>query len=284
MEMLVSTDWLADELGADDLVVLDASLHLPGTGRQAATEFDSAHLPGARFLDLAALHDPQSSLPGKIPDAVRLGMRLKALDVHDRSRVVLYDDSPLRSACRGWFLLRAFGMERVAVLDGGLGKWRGEGRPLENDIPAEGSDGDAAITLVADRAILRDKDEILANCTNCAELVVDARDQGRFTSATVDTVHNLPGGHIPGARNVPFTRLLHPNGTFLPVEELRSEFEAAGVDLSRPLVTTCGSGVTASVLVFVLHLIGKTDVALYDGSWSEWGADPATPKEAGEAR
>lgn len=284
MDMLVSTDWLANALGAEDLVLLDASLHLAGAGRNAGAEFEAAHLPGARFLDLAALHDPQSSMPGKIPDPQRFEARLAALGVKNGSRVVLYDDSALRSACRAWFLFRLFGFEQVAVLDGGLGKWRSEGRPLENDIPAEGSADASAITLVADRAILRDKDQVLANCDVCVEQIVDARDEGRFTGATVDTVHNLPGGHIPGARNVPFGSLLHDDGTFRPKAELRDLFQRAGLDLSQPLVTTCGSGVTASVLVFALHLIGKTDVALYDGSWSEWGADPDTPKETGEAR
>lgn len=283
MDMLVSTDWLAAELGSRDLVLLDASLHLPGTGRNAGAEFEGAHLPGARFLDLATLHDPQSAMPGKIPDAGRLGTRLAALGVGNGCRVVLYDDSALHSACRAWFLLRLFGFEQVAVLDGGLGKWRSEGRPLESDIPAEGACSDTAITLVADRAILRDKAQLLVNCDTRTEQVVDARDEGRFTGTTLDTVHNLPGGHIPWARNVPFSRMFGPDGTFRNHGELRQAFTQAGIDLSRPLVTSCGSGVTAAVLVFALHLIGKTDVALYDGSWSEWGADPETPKETGEA-
>lgn len=284
MDMLISTDWLESHLGADDLVLLDTSVHLPAAHRDAAAEFAAVHLPGARFLDLAAVHDPQSGMPGKIPDCARMEAQLRAVGVTNSSRVVLYDDSALHSACRAWFLLRTFGFEQTAVLDGGLTKWRSEGRPLENDIPTDGAQGDGAITLVADRAILRDKAQVLANCRTGSEQVVDARDEGRFTGATVDTVHNLPGGHIPGARNLPFTRLLQANGTFHEADELRSVFAGAGVDLAQPLITSCGSGVTASVLVFALHLIGKTDVALYDGSWSEWGADPATPKETGEAR
>lgn len=284
MDMLVSTEWLAGELGTERLVVLDASLHLPQASRHAGDEFAAAHLPGARFLDLASLHDPHSSMPGKIPDPARLEARLVALGVRDTSRVVLYDDSALRSACRAWFLLRVFGVEKVAVLDGGLGKWRSEGRPMEGDLPAEGADGSGRITLVADRALLRDKDDMLANLAGRREQVLDARDTGRFTGASVDTIHNLPGGHIPGARNLPFTELLQANGMFRPRDALRAAFRDAGIDLDRPIVTTCGSGVTASVLVFALHLIGKTDVALYDGSWAEWGADPAIPKETGEAR
>lgn len=284
MDMLVSTDWLASELGAHDLVVLDASLHLPQAGRNAGAEFDAAHIPGARFLDLASLHDPLSNMPGKIPDAARLETRLAALGVGNGSRVVLYDDSALRSACRAWFLLRLFGFEHVAVLDGGLGKWVAEGRVLESDVPAAGVDDSGSITLVSDGTLLRDKQQMLALCDTGGEQLVDARDAGRFTGETVDTVHNLPGGHIPGARNLPFTDLLRPDGTFRPRDGLTAAFECAGLDLAQPLITTCGSGVTASVLVFALHLIGKTDVALYDGSWSEWGADPATPKETGEAR
>ncbi len=284
MDMLVSTEWLASELGAGDLVVLDASLHLPQAARQAGSEFDAAHIPGARFLDLASLHDPNSNMPGKIPDAARLEARLRALGVGNHSRVVLYDDSALRSACRAWFLLRLFGFERVAVLDGGLGKWIAESRLLESDVPADGVDDGGGITLVPDGTLLRDKRQMLAACEAGSGQVVDARDAGRFTGETVDTVHNLPGGHIPGARNLPFTEMLRTDGTFRPRDELEDAFERAGIDLAQPLVTTCGSGVTASVLVFALHLIGKTNVALYDGSWSEWGADPATPKETGEAR
>lgn len=284
MDILVSTDWLASELGARDLVVLDASLHLPQAGRNAGAEFDAAHIPGARFLDLASLHDPLSNMPGKIPDAARLETRLAALGVGNGSRVVLYDDSALRSACRAWFLLRLFGFEHVAVLDGGLGKWVAEGRVLESDVPAAGVDDSGRITLVSDGTLLRDKQQMLALCDAGGEQLVDARDAGRFTGETVDTVHNLPGGHIPGARNLPFTELLRTDGTFRPRDELTAAFESAGLDLAQPLITTCGSGVTASVLVFALHLIGETDVALYDGSWSEWGADSATPKETGEAR
>lgn len=288
MDMLVSTEWLASELGAADLVVLDGSLHLPQAGRNAGAEFDAAHIPGARFLDLASLHDPQSNMPGKIPDASRLETRLRALGVGNQSRVVLYDASALKSACRAWFLLRLFGFERVAVLDGGLGKWVAESRLLESDVPTDGVDDSGGITLVPDGTLLRDKRQMLAMCEaesgSGMEQLVDARDAGRFTGETVDTVHNLPGGHIPGARNLPFTDLLRTDGTFRPRGELEAAFERAGLDLAQPLVTTCGSGVTASVLVFALHLIGKTDVALYDGSWSEWGADPATPKETGEAR
>lgn len=282
MEMLVSTEWLAQNLHEDDLVVLDASLHLPSAERDAAAEFAAAHIPGARFLNLAKLHDPASSMPGKIPDASSFEMRLSELGVGNGARIVLYDDSALRTACRAWFLLHLFGIERLAVLDGGLGKWRKEGRPLieAHDRPARGdiSCGDP------NRAALRTKADMLGNIASGTEQVVDARDAERFAGTVEDHVHGLPGGHIPNACSLPFPQLLHEDGTFRPSGELRAAFEAAGIDITQPVVTTCGSGVTASVLAFALQLIGASDVALYDGSWAEWGADPDTPKMKGAAR
>ncbi|ABC62473.1 sulfurtransferase [Erythrobacter litoralis] len=281
MDALVSTDWLAGQFGSPDLVVLDASLHLPQAGRDAEAEFEKGHIPGARFLHLAALHDPASSLPGKIPEPDALAERLSALGAEPESRIVLYDDSALRTACRAWALLRFAGLEKIAVLDGGFAKWRSENRAIETG-PGECGHG-AAPDLHVERARLRDKAQMLANCADSAEQVIDARDAGRFAGTVEDTVHNLPGGHIPGACNLPFTALFREDGTFKPENELRTAFEDAGIDLSRPIVTSCGSGVTASVLIFALHLLGIEDAALYDGSWSEWGADPETPKATGVA-
>ncbi|WP_379547751.1 sulfurtransferase [Qipengyuania sp. DSG2-2] len=282
MDRLISTQQLADALGKAETLVLDASLHLPGAGRDAGGEFAAAHIPGAHFLDLASLHDPASSLPGKVPDSSRVAERLSTLGAGPDTHIVLYDDSDLRSACRAWYLLTVHGVDNVSVLDGGLGKWRAEGRPVEK--------GDAVApiaapqTLGADRAFIRSKAEMLDNVSTHQEQVVDARDAGRFTGETVDTVHNLPGGHIPGAKNLPFTQLFAPDGTFLPRPRLAEAFREAGIDLQRPVVTSCGSGVTASVLTFALTLLGAPTHALYDGSWSEWGSDPATPKEQGPAQ
>lgn len=282
MEMLVSTEWLAGELGAPDLVILDASLHLPGAGRNAADDFAGAHVPGAQFLDLASLHDPSSAMPGKIPDAEKLEARLIELGVTRHSRIILYDDSDLRTACRAWFLLRVFGFEALAVLDGGLKKWRSEERGLSTSTP--NSTPGTSIGLKPRTGLLRDKQAMLRLCKAGTEQIVDARDAERFAGTVEDHVHGLPGGHIPGSCNLPFTRLLAEDGTFRPKQELQALFEQAGINLSRPIVTTCGSGVTASVLTFALHWIGVDTVALYDGSWSEWGADPNTPKETGAAR
>ena len=282
MDSLVSTKWLAGELGASDLKVIDASAHLPAKNRDPRAEFVAAHIPGALFLDLASLKDANSSVPNALPTAAQFAGRMAALGIGTDDRVVIYDDSDVTTSSRAWFTLRMNGMRNVALLDGGIAKWKAEGRPLES--------GDAAATPAdaqeqpADWVNVRSKADVLANIDSGAEQIIDARDAGRFTGGIADTVHNLPGGHIPGARNLFFGDLFAADGTFKPETEMRAAFECAGVDLSRPIVTSCGSGVTASVLLFALHRLGIEDAALYDGSWSEWGADPATPKETGVAR
>lgn len=279
MDSLASTDWLADALGAGDLVVLDASSHLPAVGRDARAEFETGHIPGARFLDLGSLKDAGSPVPNALPTAEQFVARMRELGVTLADRVVLYDDSAVRTAARAWLMFRMNGMRHVAILDGGLGKWKAEGRPLES---GQGKAPAAEHPVrEADWSGIRSKADMMANIESRAEQTLDARDAARFSGETADTVHNLAGGHIPGSRNLPFGRLFREDGTYKDREALRAELEAAGVDLSRPVVTTCGSGVTASTLIFAMHLLGKEDTALYDGSWSEWGADPAAPKETG---
>ena len=194
--------------------------------------------------------------------------------------MVLYDDSALRTSARAWFMLRRAGLKNIAILDGGLGKWRAEGRAISKDVPEPAA---TDLKVEQDDRLVRDKAAIHANIGAGAEQMVDARDEGRFTGAVEDTVHGLTGGHIPGARNLPFTKVLHDDGTYRDPMQLRALFEDAGIDLDQPVVASCGSGVTASVLLFAMHIAGKDDAALYDGSWSEWGADPATPKETGAA-
>ena len=280
MDSLVSTDWLAAHLVEPDIVVLDATQHLPGVERDPQEDFHAAHIPGARFLDLASLTDRDSPVPGALPRGEHLAERLGALGVTAQSRIVLYDDSAIKSAARAWFILRLFGHERVAILDGGWAKWSMEGRKVESGSVAPEP---AHYDIGAQRPIVRSKADILANIETGEEQIVDARDADRFTGATIDTVHDLPGGHIPGARNLFFRDLFRDDGTYRPIPELRTAVAKAGLDPARPIVASCGSGMTASVVLFALHLIGRDDTALYDGSWSEWGADPDTPKETGPA-
>ncbi|MGB3469496.1 MAG: sulfurtransferase [Erythrobacter sp.] len=284
--LLVSTAWLADHLAdhlADgDLVILDASKHLPAAARDPRAEFEAGHIPGARFLDLASLTDAASPVPQALPNAAQLGERLGALGVSEGARIVLYDDSDVKTSARAWFTLSAHGVGNVAILDGGLAKWRSEGRALE----AGPASMDAAPPpALAAATGLRFKADMLANLDrdpeSGAEQVLDARAADRVFGAGTDPVHGGENGRIPGALNLPFGGVYNADGTFKSPDDLRAAFIAAGVDLDRPVTTTCGSGVTASVLLFALRLIGKQDVALYDGSWSEWSADPDTPKAQG---
>jgi thiosulfate/3-mercaptopyruvate sulfurtransferase len=279
MDSLVSTDWLAEHLGEPGLVVLDASAHLPDAGRDPRAEFEAAHIPGARFLDLPTLKDPDSPVPSAVPTAEQFAARMQALGVNTADRLVVYDDSGVKTSARAWFIARMYGAE-VAILDGGLGKWRAEGRPLESGMPevARGS-------YEASRGLgtVRLKAEMLANLGKHREQVVDARGRARFAGEEPEFRPGLAEGHIPGSRNLPFGLLLNDDGTFRDHKDLKRAFDEAGVDVDQPVVTTCGSGVTAAVLLFALDRLGKSDIALYDGSWSEWGADPGTPKETGPA-
>ncbi|MXO51294.1 sulfurtransferase [Erythrobacter gaetbuli] len=274
MDKLVSTEWLAARLGAQDLVILDATMHLPGSERDAQAEFAQRHIPGARFLDLASFIDPASSVPKAVPTPAQFAERMRELGVTHGSRIVLYDDSAIRSAARAWFLFDHAGEPDVAILDGGLGKWVAEGREVDEGC-ADHAPRDYAEPPQT-RAIA-DKDDMLANLDSGAAQVVDARDAARFAGEEGSGSE----GHIPGAANVPFGSLLNEDGTYRSPGAIRARFEAAGVDLDRPVITSCNSGMTACVLLFGLELAGKDDAVLYDGSWMEWGADPDTPKESG---
>jgi thiosulfate/3-mercaptopyruvate sulfurtransferase len=281
MDSLVSTEWLAHEIGASDLRIVDASYHLPDAGRDAAAEYLAAHIPGAVFLDLAELVDPDSPVDNTLPPAEKFASRMQALGLGDGSRIVLYDDSAIKTSARAWFMLsKVFGAHDVAILDGGLGKWKAEGRAL-----ASGRETlrPRHFTAWQDTRRLRSKADVQANLLSGAEQLVDARGAPRFTGEERESRPGVASGHIPGARNLPYKAVFNADGTFKDKAGLRAAFAQAQIDLARPIVTSCGSGMTACVLAFALHLIGKDDVALYDGSWSEWGADPETPKATGPA-
>jgi thiosulfate/3-mercaptopyruvate sulfurtransferase len=273
---LVTTDWLAANLTRRNLRVLDGSWHMPQQKRDAHTEFVAAHVPRAAFFDIDAIADTGSPLPHMLPTARTFASRVGALGVGAGDLVVAYDTRGVVSAARVWWTFRVFGHDRVAVLDGGFPKWRAEGRPVESGDPTPRPRRFGAHLR---KSLVRDLAQMRANLTSRREQVLDARSGGRFAGTEPEPRAGLRSGHIPGSLNLPYDRLYRPDGTFAPPLELRQTFAAAGLDLDRPVVTTCGSGVTASVLAFGLHLLRTGRVAVYDGSWSEWGGRKDTPVE-----
>jgi thiosulfate/3-mercaptopyruvate sulfurtransferase len=280
MELLVSTDWLANEIGASDLRVVDATWFMPDAGRNAQAEYEGGHIPSAVFMDLEELADANSSLPNTLPPPEKFASRMQSLGLGDGSRIVVYDDSPFKSAARAWWMLTLFGAHDVAILDGGIAKWKAEGRPLETGKPTLRH---RHFTVWKDDKAVRSKADMLANLHSKDASVVDARGAGRFTGEEAEPRPEMASGHIPGSRNLPFSQLFNADGTWKRGAELTQAFTDAGVDLNTPMITTCGSGMTAAVVLFGARMTGKTDVALYDGSWSEWGLDADTPKAQGAA-
>jgi thiosulfate/3-mercaptopyruvate sulfurtransferase len=278
MGPLVTTDWLANELGKSDLIVFDATKYLPNEDKDGKTEFLKAHIPGARYFDIDEVADQDTELPHMVPTSGRFAKLMAAMGVGNSSRVVFYDQKGLASAARGWWLMGLFGHDQAAVLDGGLPKWLREGRPSEDGAPAPSP---AAAKFVPEyRATrLRGVGDLMRNVASQAELVLDARAVGRFTGAVPEPRPGMRSGHIPASENVPYTDLLHPDGTFRSVTELKARFAKANVDGSIPVVTSCGSGVTACILTLGLRLAGLPEGAVYDGSWTEWGGRSDTPVE-----
>jgi len=276
----VSTDWLALHLKDPDLRVLDASWYLPDQGRDAQAEYAAGHIPGARFFDIDEISDHRSELPHMAPPPEKFMSRMRAMGVGDGHQVVVYDGAGLLSAARVWWLFRYMGHDDVAVLDGGFPKWTKEGRPVE-DLPP----------VIRDRhMIVRVQNQLVRNVTQVSQAmklqdveIVDARAKGRFSGEMPEPRPGLRAGHIPSARNVPFTEVLEADATLKSDAAIRSAFEAAGVDLSKPIITTCGSGVTAAILGLALQRIGKSDWSLYDGSWAEWGQFATLPLATGDA-
>lgn len=280
MESLVSTRWLEETLGAPDLRVIDATIFLPNSGRDARAEYEAEHIPGAVFMDLDEIVDTANPLPHMLPPAAKFASRMQSLGLGDGNRFVVYDNSPLHSSARAWWMLRTFGAHHVTILDGGLQKWKAEGRPIESGTrPVR----HAHFTPMFDRDAVADLEYVSSLVHSDAHEIVDARPAGRFAGAEAEPRRGVVPGHIPGSRSLPQSNLFNADNSWKQGETLRRAFDEAGVDLSKPMVTTCGSGVTAAVLLFGAHLLGKEDVRLYDGSWSEWGADPSTPKTTGIA-
>ncbi len=279
MEALVTTEWLASELGATDLRIVDATYLAPDAGRDAAADYEAAHIPGAVFMNLGELRDTDTDLPMMLPSAEKFASRMQSLGLGDGSRIVLYDSSPWHTSARAWWMLRTFGAHDVAILDGGFAKWQAEGRET-----ASGKEQlrHRHFTVWADDKGVRTLDQMKANIDSGAEQVLDARSEARFTGEEADPRPATHAGHIPGSKNLPYDRIFNEDGTWKQGDALKSAFEAAGIDMDKPIALTCGSGITASTLAFGLHLLGK-DAALYDGSWSEWGADRSTPKAMGAA-
>lgn len=274
-EALVTTARLNDHLGDASLRVLDGSWHMPALNRDPRAEFAAAHIPGAVYFDIDDIADDANPLPHMIPSAEKFAERVGKLGISNDHRVIVYDTTGVGSAARVWWMFRLFGHDNVAVMDGGLPKWLAEGRPTES-----GDSAAAAATFVADKRepLVRTVDQLLANIQTQADQVLDARTAGRFDATEPEPRAGLRGGHIPGSFNQPFLALYEPETkTLKSAEALTALFDAAGVDRGNPIVTSCGSGVTACNLALGLYLIGKTDVAIYDGSWTEWGGRQDTP-------
>jgi thiosulfate/3-mercaptopyruvate sulfurtransferase len=279
---IVETDWLADHLSSPDLIILDGSWHLPTANRDPKKEYLDEHIPGALFFDIDDFSDEKSSLPHMLPSTVKFASRMKKMGIGDGSRIVVYDSTGIFSAARVWWTFRAMGHRDVAVLNGGLRKWNAEGRPLEDGPPPKRSE--RHYSPLQNTEIIRDLEDMKALLKKNGVQIVDARPAGRFDGSEPEPRPGLRQGHIPGSKNIPSQQLLNSDGTYKSPEEIAKLFKGVGIDVSKPVVTTCGSGVTASMLALALAVVGQTNAAVYDGSWAEWGQENGLPIETGPAK
>lgn len=268
LETLVSTQWLAGHLADPDLRVLDGSFYLPDMKRDARADYAAGHIPGARFFDIDDVADHRSELPHTAPPAEKFAKCMREMGVGDGHRVVVYDGAGLFSSARVWWTFRLMGKTNVAVLDGGFPKWKAEGHPIESLPPVI---RDRRMTVSRQKHLIRDITQVAAAAKLRDHVIIDARSPGRFRGDEVEPRPGLRAGHIPNSHNIHYRTLLNEDGTMKDADVLRTIFEKAGADLSKPAITTCGSGVTAAILNLALERMGHPDHALYDGSWAEWG-------------
>jgi thiosulfate/3-mercaptopyruvate sulfurtransferase len=271
---LVTTAWLADRLGSSEIAIVDATWFMPGDGKLGVDAYAAGHIPGAVHFDIDGIADPSTGLPHMLPTPDAFAEAAGGLGLRRDLTIVVYDGQGIFSAPRVWWTLRTMGFPNVFVLDGGLKAWNAEGRPLETVAPHPAP---TTIEPAFDPSLVRDLESVRTSLGAHDAQLIDARPAARFRGDVAEPRAGLRGGHMPGALSVPFAGLLNPDGTMKAGDELRAAFQAAGVDLERPMVTTCGSGVSAAVLALALARLGRDDVAVYDGSWTEWGGRADTP-------